>query len=462
MSHLFKIYNKLPVVLQNLGASIYGYKEKRARFGGNFNKFYTDLKESEWYQFDKIKDFQDKKLQEIIQYCYKSIPYYKKLFDDNNINYNDIRTREDLNKIPILEKETVRMNYKNLINPNLKEKTIHSHTSGSTGKSLELLLTQENIQMRWAIWFRHKARFGIKPDDPYATFTGKVAIPLNQKNPPYWRENKAMKQTVFTMHHISENKIESIVNRLNEGDFKYYTGYPSILTNCAQLIIEKKLKIKNSPKIIFTGAESLLENQRELISNVFNCPVTDQYGFTEGCGNASRCEYDYYHEDFEYGILECINPVENEDGSVTGEIIATGFTNLAMPLIRYKVGDTATWVKNKCTCGRHSSILKEINGRTEDFVITPEGNKILRFDYIFKETSNVIEAQVVQKVPGEIIIKIVKRIGYNSKDEKNIINEVSSKISSKLKIKFEYVNEIERESTGKFRAVKSYLKGDNK
>lgn len=451
------VYKYLPISMQNLSSSLYGYIEKKNRLGGKFSKYYTDLKKTEWWDIECINEFQEKELRKIILYCYNNIPYYKKVFDDNFIRPEEIRTKDDLKKIPVLDKETVRENYNDLINLKINGKLIHGHTSGSTGKSLQLLFTQDAIQMRWALWFRHKARFGINPDDPYATFTGKVAVPINQKKPPYWRENRTLKQTVFTMHHMSEDKIESIVDRLNRGGFAYYTGYPSILYSCAQLISERGLEITQPPNVIFTGAEYLLDNQRDLIGRVFKCFVTDQYGFSEGCGNASRCESDYFHEDFEYGILECYNPIENEDGSITGEILATGFTNLAMPLLRYRVGDTATWVNTKCNCGRHSTVIKEINGRTEDYVITPEGNKILRFDYIFKDTDNVLEAQVVQKVLGEIIIRVVKRDGYNIKDEENISKEVYSKISPSLKVKFEYINEIEREATGKFRAVKSYL-----
>src|SRR5690606_27159888 len=192
---------------------------------------------------------------------------------------------------------------------------------------------------------------------------------------------------------------------------------------------------------------ALLDYQREKISTVFGCLVTDQYGFSEGCGNASRCENDVFHEDFEYGILECHNPVINQDGTVTGEVLATGFTNLAMPFIRYQVGDTATWIETKCACGRESKTIKEINGRNEDYVITPEGNKILRFDYIFKDTIFILEAQVVQKELGRIIVRVVKRLGYSNKDEQLITKEVHSKISPRLEVDFEYVDKIDREQT---------------
>jgi phenylacetate-CoA ligase len=458
MSILNIIYDNSPITIQNFACTLRGIKEKNKRLGGEFYEIYKFLEQSQWWHQSDIEQYQFQSLQELLIYCYTQVPYYTQLFNNIHLKPQDIKSLSDMEKIPILTKELVRENYKKLINHDFKEKILHGHTSGSTGKSLQLLQSKRTVQYRWAVWFRFYARFGVKVSDPYATFTGQAAIPIKQSRPPYWRENYAMKQTVFTMHHISKNKIEAIVNRLNEGNFVYYVGYPSIIFTLANLIEEKNLKIIKPPNVIITGAESLLTYQREKISKVFGCFVTDQYGFTEGCGNASRCEYDMYHEDFEYGILECYNPVINRDGSRTGKILATGFTNMAMPFIRYEIGDIATWIDIKCECDRHSKTIREVNGRNEDFVITPEGNKILRFDYIFKDTINIAEAQVVQKELGSIIIRIVKRERYSEKDEKVLLKEVASKVSPKLKVFFEYVSEIERGQTGKFRAVKSYLK----
>ncbi|MGG6231750.1 phenylacetate--CoA ligase family protein [Tenacibaculum sp. SDUM215027] len=456
---LLNIYSKSPVWIQNMVCTFKGRIEKKSRLGGDFNKIYSDLLKSEYFDKEKIELYQYEKTKEILEYCNDNIPYYRELFEKINFDIKDFKSLKDLEKIPVLTKEIVRNNFKKLKNPNFEGKVVHSHTSGSTGKSLQFIFTVSAIQYRWALWFRHKKRFGIKPEDSYATFTGLPAVPLNQKKPPYWRENRAMKQTIFTMHHISNNTVESIVKRLNKGGFKYYSGYPSILFSLANLIDENNLEITNSPKVIFTGAEALLKYQRDKISEVFGCLVTDQYGFSEGCGNASRCEEDLFHEDFEYGVLECYDPKKNEDGSTTGTILATGFTNLAMPFIRYQVGDTATWVDLDCSCGRKSKTIKEINGRNEDFVITPEGNKILRFDYIFKDTLSISESQIVQKELGSIVIKIVERKGNNRSDvEKLLRKEIKNKISRGLKVSFEYVSEIERSNTGKFRAVKSLIK----
>ncbi|MBL7086441.1 MAG: phenylacetate--CoA ligase family protein [Candidatus Cloacimonetes bacterium] len=452
------IYEKLPVLLQNIFCSAYGYKMKKQRFGNFFQKKLEWLENSQWWTKSEIENYQNEELTEIVKHAYNTVPYYNDLFRRSKLSPNDIRTKADLYKIPILTKEIVRENWKQLISNGYKKKElIPIHTSGSTGKALEFYLTQKALQFQWAVWWRFRKRFGINFGDSHCNFTGKIAVPLNQKNPPFWRHNKPLNQYIINMHHIIPQNIKSIVNFLNSKKFKFYSGYPSIIYNLCTLIAEEKLSITSPPEFVFTGAENLLENQRRIIQDVLGCTVTDQYGFAECCGNASRCEKDYFHEDFEFGILEGVDEENLSRNKGTGKIVATGFANYAMPFLRYEVGDVGTWVRKNCKCGRKSSILVRIDGRDEDYIITPEGRKIMRFDYVFKDFKNIKEAQIIQKKLGEIMIKIVKRENYSLKDEKQIESEIAKWISPKLNVNFLYVNEIERDSSGKFKAIKSLL-----
>lgn len=453
-----EIYPRLPLILQNLACNYHGFIQRRLCYGGEFRKLLDWLEESQWWPKYKIEEYNNVQIYKLMQHAYETVPYYKRIFDERNLKPCDIQSVADLPKLPILTKEDIHMYLKDLISRKFSIKDlIFSHTSGSTGKSLKFYLECRSLQFRWAVWWRLRRRFGIGFGVPYATFTGLTAVPLNQEKPPFWRENYFMRQTVFTMHHMVPAKVEPIVKRLNEGGFCYYFGYPSILYSLACLIKEKGLEIIKPPSMIFTGAENLYDNQRSLISEVFRSPVTDHYGFTEGAGNASRCEYDVYHEDFEYGILECEEPDVIGEDMKQGRIIATGFGNYAMPFIRYDVEDIGEWKLSRCLCGRESRVLSKIIGRTEDYIITPEGLKIRRFDYIFKDTHNIKEAQVVQRELGSICLRIIKRSTYTKKDEDYLKGEINRKISNKLRVEFEYVKEIERLPNGKMQAVKSLI-----
>jgi len=453
-----KLYPYLPIALQNVVCMIYGLRQRRLRYGGQFRQLLDWLQESEWWPAERIERYQDEQLRKIVSHAYQTVPYYRRVFDERGLTPADIRTVADLQKLPVTTKEDVRNYRDEMVSQQFRGGRLElMHTSGTTGKSLKFWVEPRAIRFRWAVWWRHKAGFGIRFGAPYATFTGLTAVPLGQERPPFWRENRPMHQTVFSMHHVVRSKVAAIVQRLNQGGFDYYTGYPSILFVLADLIREGGLTVTAPPKMIFTGAETLYENQRELISEVLGAPVTDLYGFSEGCGNASRCQEDVLHEDVEFGILECEDLQPVGQGAVRGRIIATGLAAYGMPLLRYDVGDVGVWSSARCPCGRASKTLTSIEGRVEDYVVTPEGRRIRRFDYVFKDTRNVKEAQVEQREMGSVCLRVVRRAAYSAQDEEFIKQQIAQKVSPRLRVTFEYVEEIEREPGGKFQAVKSFL-----
>jgi phenylacetate-CoA ligase len=150
--------------------------------------------------------------------------------------------------------------------------------------------------------------------------------------------------------------------------------------------------------------------------------------------------------------------IEQTAGDPAKNLVCTGFAGDAFPFIRYEVGDTAVWQEGKsCACGRKSAVLQRVEGRTDDYVVTPEGARIARLDYLFKDALNVKEAQIVQERLGEIRLLLVCRDAYGTKDEMEIRRDIKSWLSPSLEVRFEYVKEVPRGPNGKFRAVLSKI-----
>lgn len=447
------LYKHSPVWLQNLACTFYGFQQKTIRYDDEFINLLGFLKKSEWWSLKEQEEYQDEQVRLLVNHAYENIPYYHSLFKKNEIKPSDVEGVEDLSKVPILTKELVRNNSSSLISKKLdKAKLYKFQTSGTSGKPLVFYKDKRAIQYQWAVWSRHKERFGVNYLDRHALFTGKPVIPLSQVSPPFWRINKGLNQTIFTMHHTQAEKMPSIVHYLNINKFEFFTGYPSIIYQYALKIEACRNQLTSFPKVIFTGAEPLLNYQKDVIERVFKAPVFDQYGTSEGVGNASKCTHGFYHFDFEFGVIE-----PDDTSGVNQSILMTGFANYAMPLIRYDIGDSGLFSKVKCKCGRKSPGLISVEGRNEDYVLTPEGNKIMRFDYVFKGVEGVEEAQVVQHQLGSISIYIVSSNKKPIKDENKIVDLIHSYISPKLKVEFEYVNHIARSTSGKFKAVVSKL-----
>jgi phenylacetate-CoA ligase len=264
-----------------------------------------------------------------------------------------------------------------------------------------------------------------------------------------------MRQILINMQSLTPAKIGSIVETLNSQRLEFYSGYPSFIHMLALNATDAGLQLTAPPRVIFTGAENMFDFQRRDIQAFTGAILTDHYGCTEACCNASRCPEFVYHEDFEFGIME---GVEQSPGDPAKAIVCTGFASDAFPFIRYEVGDTAVWQDgNGCPCGRSSRVLQRIEGRTDDYIVTPEGARIARLDYLFKDALNVKEAQIVQERPEEITILLVRRSAYGTKDEMEIRRDIRSWLSPSLEVRFEYVQEILRGPNGKFRAVLSRL-----
>jgi phenylacetate-CoA ligase len=452
------VYPRLPVFLQNAACWYYGTRESRQRFGGLFDRHLNRLLDSEKLSAAEIETYQDEKLRALIRYAYENVPYYRQRWQTLRITPADIRSRADLPKLPILTKEDVVQNREQLLSRAAARNQLSlRHTSGTTGKALHFYVSKDSIAFQWAIWWRHRLRFGLQPGSWHANFTGRRVVPLRQQSPPYWRWNRPMHQALINMQHITPAKIGNIMEFLNSNRFEFYSGYPSIIHALATTARGAGLALTSRPRVISTGAENMLDFQRRDIADFTGALLTDQYGCSEGCGNASHCPNFAYHEDFEFGILEAQDPAP---GARARAILCTGFASKEFPFIRYQVGDTAVWGAGSgpCPCGRSSRVLSRIEGRNDDCVVTPEGARIMRFDYILKDQVQVKEAQVVQRALGEVVLRVVRRTAYCRKDEDTIRQGFAQWISATMRLNFEYVDEIERERNGKFRAVVSHLR----
>lgn len=447
----FTLYSNLPIWLQNILCSVKGYLLQRERYGEEYDEIYKSLLESDNWTPAQIRGYKEKQIAHILNYAYQHTRFYKKFFDEHKVSPKDFQKLKDLDKFPILTKEIVRSNWKDMISEEWDIKDlVPYHTSGSTGKALDFYWTRHNIRFYWGVVWRGRHRFGIERGDLHFNFTGKIVVPLSQKCPPYWRYNRPLNQYMINMQHITKDKVASIVELLNKKCPRFFVGYPSIIHSFALLIEEQKLNVTAKVEYIFSSAEKMYDFQREVIERVFQgVKIIEHYGFSENAASASKDIDGFYHEDFELGHLELNNPTKTDD-CLTGTLLATGFQNFGMPFIRYEIGDTATF--------KHDGIISDIEGRNGDFVITPEGAKIMRFGYIFKCTEDIKECQVIQRKYGEMIIRAVPRDKADlPKFEQSVRNSIKEWISKTINVEFEYVEAIPRTKSGKFKAVISEI-----
>lgn len=458
-----KIYKAFPITFQNFLVSFYGLIQRRKRYGKYFKEYFSFLTESQYYDTDKLMYYQNKKLTEIIKWAYETVPFYQELFKKHKLKPSDIKSINDIWKIPILEKETLRKNWTLFISQKYpKHRSIITHTSGTTGKPITILISNNCFQREYAFRWLHYSWGGIFRGYKFATFAGHLVVPISQKKPPFWRYNYFENQLIFSSYHISNETLPYYIDALLNFQPKMIHGYPSSIYIIATYLLKHKI-FDIRPKAIFCASETLLTHQRRVIEKAFGCKVFNWYGNTEMVSHIVECEYGNLHIQPFHSFTEILDsngyPIKS---NIEGFIVGTNFDNFAMPLIRYKVGDIAIMSKDtyRCSCGRSFPIINDLVGRVEDYVITPEGKFVGRLDHIFKSDVNVIEAQIIQEDIYTLKIKIVKDKSFTKDDEKVILNNLKQRIGENMKVVFEYVEQIPREPNGKFKFVVSHVKAN--
>lgn len=454
------LYGHMPILLQNLACSAHGLREGRVRAGSVFRPRYDSLVASDFASQRTISEYRDVQVARLIKHAYETVPYYRRVMDERGILPRDVTSVAELARMPLLHKEDVVAHFDEMLSGAYNVKELRSaRTSGTTGTALRFYTTDEALAFQWAVWWRHRARFGVRPGTWHLNFTIRPVVPAAQTRPPYWRWNYPMRQALVSMQHVRPAHAAEVAAFIDRHGFDYFVGYPSVIHEFVRSLQDCGLTLSRPPSYVFLGAEGLEEYQRDAIVAATGACISDQYGFAEGCGNASRCECGSYHEDWEFGVLECHEPALDADGARSGKVLATGFANQAFPFIRYVVGDSGTWSKEgfRCPCGRESAVLTRIEGRNEDYIITPEGARVMRFGHLFKETDGIREAQVVQREADSILIRYVPRAGFSSADEDKVRRQVHEWVSAGMRVEFEAVPEIPRSASGKFKPVVSEL-----
>jgi phenylacetate-CoA ligase len=421
----------------------------------SFYPTYQLLVKNQWRPYAELKENQEKQLRHMISFVYENVPYYRNLFKGLKLFPRDIQTIEDLQKLPILTKGIIKQHWEDFKPANLSSLQYYDQaTGGSTGTPLQYRLSKQDRFLGGALLYRGWGYGGYQLGDRMAFLAGS-SLDVGTKS-------YLTKKT----HEIARNIRKLSSFDMGEKEMRYYTeilntfkprfirGYASSIYFYAQWL-EKNDAAVSFPDAVFTTAEKLFPPMRETIGRVFDCQVFDEYGLNDGGISAYECpEHSGLHIDTERSIMEVADSGGFQMNGGQGQILATSLHNYAMPFLRYSTGDEGLLLEDSCSCGRGPRLLKEILGREQSMLITPEGKYIHGeyFTHIFWEIPHVKEFQVVQKTIDEIQIIIVQEQGFNEEKLERIKQIIASK-SPNWKIKFQFVDEIQRTGAGKYKFI---------
>lgn len=453
---LEKAYYSCPIFIQNWAVSFLGRKLRKERFNQAGEKMLVKLLESENQSRDFIHTLQNEMFVKIARHAIKTTEFYSNWAKNNNITESDIKSLADIKLFPVIEKKLIRENASafrsndNLLAPN----QFIISTSGTTGTPLTVYTDNNSRSVHYAFFSRLRMRYGISEQDKRVTLFGRMIMLADQKKPPFWRYDATNKNLLMSSYHLSDMNLMHYYNKLCDYKPQEIFAYPSSIYAIACYIIRNKLEpIKL--KLVMTTAENLLPQQRDVISKAFNASIVSQYGCTE---MAFFCS-DYpdgtmkFHP--EHGLVEIRDEYNSLHMAGSGDLIATGFINFSMPVIRYAVGDRIT-LGNQDDSGRQQ--LSNVQGRVDDIIYTLDGTPVGRLDPIFKGGAGIQYAQILQKTDGDIELRLVPAASYNARHGESLKEELVKRVGREIHIDIITVDKIEKEKNGKFKPIISYFK----
>jgi len=428
--------------------------------GHDTYRMLREMEEADRFTATQLADYRRQKLRDLIEYAYAHVPYIRSGMQNAGIAPPDIRDVADLARLPLMTKADVRQNRESL-RSDIAKKLSSFTTGGSTGEPLIFDLSKRRVASRVACRQRTSRWWGVSVGDPELAIWGSP-VELTRQDRIRSVRDVFLATRLLPAFEMNEATMLRYLDILEKGNYRQVFGYPSAL---AMLFLHARREGRNlrrlGIKVAFVTGEVLFPHQRELISEVLNCPVANGYGGRDSALIAHECPQGGLHVLADAVVLELIDadgrPVPAGE---PGEIVITDLYSHEAPFIRYATGDVAVMSPRPCPCGRALPILERVEGRSNDSVVTADGRTInsLALIYGLREIDGILRFRICQKAIDRFHVQLVRTQDLPANAEDRIRTAWTQLLRSPLQVTFEYLSQLPVERSGKFRHVVSELK----
>ncbi|MBX3257601.1 MAG: phenylacetate--CoA ligase family protein [Chitinophagaceae bacterium] len=456
MSLKQNIFNNLPDFLQSWLISIYNIKAKNRRFTGKY-EYYKELhKNYRKLSLPELKKLQQERLNTFLKNALEKSEFYKKKFKGLPLP----TSVEELPALPITKKEELRAAIDEVYTIPHKGALI-AKTGGTTGISLQVRYTPEDIQERYAILDNFREATGYQLGKKTAWFSGKALLTKKDiEQSRFWKTDKLHNVRYYSTFHLKNEYLEHYVNDIIQFQPEYISGFPTSITEVAKYGLSKNISFQPGiVKAIFPTAETTTPEMYDIMQRFFNAKVYNQYASSEGSPFILECHKGKLHLELTSGVFEVLD--DNDKEAEEGRLVVTAFNTNGTPLIRYDIGDVVEKDPMPCDCGNNNPVVKKILGRVDDFVYSPENGKIntVNMANATKGVKGLVKYQVEQKELNKIrLLMVVDEKLFDEKSMHVFIENWRDRVGRKMEIVTEIVNDIPVEKSGKYRIVKNYIK----
>jgi phenylacetate-CoA ligase len=416
-----------------------------------------EMESSQWWDERRLRELQLARLRQLLMRAQQHVPYYRNLFSEIHFNPQDVQSLDDLARLPLLDKAAIRANTDALKSEDARG-LARFNTGGSSGEPLIFFIGKERVSHDVAAKWRATRWWEVDIGDPEIVVWGSP-IELGAQDRMRAVRDRMLRTRLLPAFEMSEAKLHGFVKDIRSRRPKMLFGYPSALSHIARHADAMGMRMNDlGIRVAFVTSERLYDEQRKQISKTFGCPVANGYGGRDAGFIAHECPKGGMHITAEDIIVEIVNTegVALPAGEA-GEIVVTHLATSDFPFIRYRTGDIGTLDTKACSCGRGLPMIREIQGRSTDFVVAQDGTVMhgLSLVYILRDLPEVRAFKIIQESLDLTRVLVVPENTLSPDLASRIEKGFKARLGQGAAINVESVSEIPKEKSGKFRYVVS-------
>jgi phenylacetate-CoA ligase len=418
-------------------------------------RYEQEFSQSQWLPADDLRQLQLTRLTALLRHAYAACPFYRERFTAAGLTPDDIRSLDDLRRLPVTEKRDIQRHGLNMVARNWPASDlIDNQTGGSTGQPLHFKLSLDRKCSRTAATTRHNEWADYRPGDLAAVLWG---APQDRPTPTFFSRLRdwLMREPIWLdTGRITETSLQEFHEALLQHRPHIILAYARSAVLFARWLEDNGLR-PHRPRAVITTAEMLEDEGRDVIERVFGCRVFNRYGCREVSVIASECSaHSGLHVMAEGLFVEIETPTGPARPGEVGSILITDLLNHAMPLIRYRVGDMGAWAQGDCPCGRNLPRLERLAGRVTDFLVGTDGQLVsgaaLTINLVAKRPS-LGQVQICQSLPGEAVFRVVPGPGFDEQADTDFLRQAARHyLGQAATVSLEVVDEVPLSPSGKY------------
>lgn len=407
---------------------------------------------------DVIQEYQRKCVQSILEYAARNVPFYRNILKEKYISLTDISPWDVISSLPIATKDLFRSSFDDFLSDEYRntKKIFFYYTGGTTGQPSRIAVDAHYLNFRWAMVYYNLAWIGYKFGDCHGFIYGSNLDAKEQSSLRQRGQHLMMNSFHLNAFYFNNKSLKSFTSKCLRKKPKFIVGYASALTEFAKYVQYNNLPIRFD--FIESTAEFISDEARQKIEGVFHCKVYDRYGCREVGNIAHECAFrNGLHINWQSVYVEIINKGKYPWlGQEYGDIVITSLKNKGMPLIRYLVGDIGKIDDAACQCGMASQKLYLGGTRSIDILYTTDGTMVSAspLSLTTRDLYSIMKIQYVQKGLRYLEVNVVTDHVDDNNIRTTLENRLKNIFGKEMEIHFNFVDDIPRELSGKYRLTK--------